>query len=186
MSDRDRESREAFVEAAIPHLRGLLRSAARLLGDAAAAEDAIQETFLRAWKSFHRFERGTNCRAWLYRILFIVLAQRRRSLARQPKVVELETHAGAVAREDAPVPDVFTATQVAAAFERLPQVYRDVVLLADVEELTYREIADALAIPLGTVMSRLNRGRRLLRTELRAIAEAYGLCEVQNCKRMGS
>jgi RNA polymerase sigma-70 factor (ECF subfamily) len=186
MRDRDREAREAFVELAMPHLRGLLRFASRLLGDAAAAEDVVQDTFLRAWKSFDRFERGTNCRAWLYRILFVVLAQRRRTLFRQPVVVDFEFAPGAVTGVDTPQADVFTAAHLSAAVDKLPHFYRDVVLMADVEELSYREIAHALSIPIGTVMSRLSRGRAMLRSELRAVAEAYGLGRVESCRRSQS
>jgi RNA polymerase sigma-70 factor, ECF subfamily len=165
----ERDRRERFIEDAIPHLRGLLRSATRLARSRDTAEDAVQETFLRAWKSFDRFQPGTNCRAWLYRIMFVVLAQYRRAQSVQPILVDFDPALEQAA--DQPMPDVFTRDQVAAAFDKLPSPFREAVLLADVEELSYREIAEALDIPMGTVMSRLSRGRRLLRGHLRLLVD---------------
>jgi RNA polymerase sigma-70 factor (ECF subfamily) len=146
-----------------------------VVGNRAVAEDLVQETFLQAWKSFHRFEEGTNCRAWLYKILFFVVSQHRRKGRRELAVVTLEQVPDEVLSFDPPTPDVLTRRQLLAAFELLPEPYRVVVLLADVEELSYREIASVLDVPVGTVMSRLSRARKMLRRELVAQAEAMGL-----------
>jgi RNA polymerase sigma-70 factor (ECF subfamily) len=158
--------RDEFDRAALVHVPELLRVAARLCGDAAAGEDLVQETYLQAWRSFHRFEAGTNCRAWLYKILLFTYSAQRRKRARQPFLVDIDTANDAALLVEPPTPDMLTAEAVRAAFDRLPDLFRTLVLLVDVEGLTYREAADALNVPIGTVMSRLSRGRRLLRLEL--------------------
>jgi len=150
----------------------LFRVAFRLLRDRARAEDLVQETYLQAWRSFHRFELGTNLRAWLYKILFNVYysSQRKERLRLVPAE---ETLAETIAY-DPPTPQRLTDEDVLAALERLPRDFQIPLLLADVEELSYREIADVMEIPLGTVMSRLHRGRKLLRTELANYARNAG------------
>jgi RNA polymerase sigma-70 factor (ECF subfamily) len=158
--------REEFDRVALGHVPELLRVATRLCGDAAAGEDLVQETYLQAWRSFHRFEAGTNCRAWLYKILLFTYSAQRRKRARQPFLVDIDTAADAALLVESPTPDMLTAEAVRAAFERLPDPFRTLVLLVDVEGLTYREAADALTVPIGTVMSRLSRGRRMLRLGL--------------------
>lgn len=166
--------REEFDRSALAHVAELLRVAARLCGSADAAEDLVQETYLQAWRSFHRFETGTNCRAWLYKILLFTYSAQRRKRARQPFLVELDAAGEPALLIDAPTPDTLTAEAVRAAFERLAEPFRTLVLLVDVEGLTYREAADVLNVPIGTVMSRLSRGRRLLRLELARHAPAAG------------
>lgn len=157
-----------FESAALPHINDLFRTARRVIGSQAEAEDVVQETFLQAWKSFHRFEPGTNCRAWLFKILFHVVSHHRRKLFKLPVAdVAEETLAETVVY--APTPNQHLADEeILAAFDKLPQLYRAVVILADVQEFSYKEIASALDIPLGTVMSRLNRGRKILRQALSA------------------
>jgi RNA polymerase sigma-70 factor (ECF subfamily) len=150
----------------------LFRVAFRLLRDRARAEDLVQETYLQAWRSFHRFELGTNLRAWLYKILFNVYYSGQRKERLQLVPAE-ETLAETIAY-DPPTPQRVTDEEVLAALERLPRDFQIPLLLADVEELSYREIADVLEIPLGTVMSRLHRGRKLLRTELAKYARNAG------------
>jgi RNA polymerase sigma-70 factor (ECF subfamily) len=158
--------REEFDRAALVHVPELLRVATRLCGDAAAGEDLVQEACLQAWRSFHRFESGTNCRAWLYKILLFTYSAQRRKRARQPFLVDIDTATDAALVVEPPTPDMLTAEAVRGAFDRLPDLFRTLVLLVDVEGLTYREAADALNVPIGTVMSRLSRGRRMLRLEL--------------------
>jgi RNA polymerase sigma-70 factor (ECF subfamily) len=158
--------REEFDRAALVHVPELLRVASRLCGSAEGGEDLVQETYLQAWRSFHRFETGTNCRAWLYKIMLFTYSAQKRKRARQPFVVDLDAAGETALSVDALTPDTLTADAVRAAFERLPENFRTPVLLVDVEGLTYREAADALNVPIGTVMSRLSRGRGLLRLEL--------------------
>ena len=162
--------REEFDRAALAHVPELLRVATRLCGNATAGEDLVQETYLQAWRSFHRFEAGTNCRAWLYKILLFTYSAQRRKVARQPFLVDIDTATDAALLVEPPTPDMLTREAVRAAFDRLPDPFRTLVLLVDVEGLTYREAAEALNVPIGTVMSRLSRGRRMLRTELAAHA----------------
>jgi RNA polymerase sigma-70 factor, ECF subfamily len=167
--------REEFDRSALMYLPELVRVASRLCGSRDAADDLVQETYLQAWRSFHRFEPGTNCRAWLYKILLFSHARQQRRQTRRPIMVALDAAAEAAFTADAPTPDTLTTSSVKAAFESLPQVYRVAVMLVDVEEFSYREAAEALDVPLGTVMSRLNRGRRLLRVELAKQAAAFGI-----------
>lgn len=158
--------REEFDRAALVHVPELLRVASRLCGSAESGEDLLQETYLQAWRSFHRFETGTNCRAWLYKILLFTYSAQKRKRARQPFLVDLDAAGDTALSVDAPTPDALTAEAVRAAFDRLPENFRTSILLVDIEGLTYREAAQALNVPVGTVMSRLSRGRGLLRLEL--------------------
>ena len=161
-----RSRREEFDRAALVHVPELLRVASRLCGSADAGEDLLQDTYLQAWRSFHRFETGTNCRAWLYKILLFTYSAQNRKRARQPFLVDIDAAGEAALSVDAATPDTLTADAVRAAFQRLPDHFRTPILLVDVEGLTYREAAEALNIPMGTVMSRLSRGRGLLRLDL--------------------
>ncbi|MFY9610879.1 MAG: sigma-70 family RNA polymerase sigma factor [Blastocatellia bacterium] len=167
-----------FESAAMPHIDALYRTAARVVGDRTEAEDLVQESYLQAWKSFHRFEPGTNCRAWLFKILFHVIQHHRRKWysSRGNETDELLEQTVAY---DPPVSQHLKDEDVLAAFEKIPQHYRDVVLLADVESFSYKEVAEALSVPVGTVMSRLSRGRKLLRSELARFAEGYGINKMQ-------
>ncbi len=167
---------EDFEAEAMPHLKGLYRTAFLLLRDRHEAEDLIQDTYLEAWKSFHRFELGTNCRAWLFKIMFHRLHHLRRSLAKSSRVILMDSFdpQDEVAAEP-PVPQEICDEDVLNALSKVAVEFREVVLLADVEEFSYKEIAETLKIPLGTVMSRLSRGRKLLRQELAEVARAYGI-----------
>jgi RNA polymerase sigma-70 factor (ECF subfamily) len=159
------EVEASFQELALPHMKDLFRAGVSMLGNRTEAEDAVQETYLQAWKSFHRFEPGTNCRAWLFKILFHVVAHYRRKwfsrvrFYEDPQVLE-DTPA------KASVPEDISDKEILSAFQKLPQQYAEVVMLADVQEFSYKEIQETLGIPIGTVMSRLSRGRQLLRTQL--------------------
>jgi RNA polymerase sigma-70 factor (ECF subfamily) len=160
------QSAAEFQEAAWPYLGAVYRFAWRLSRDASVAEDLTQETFLQAWRSFRRFERGTNCRAWLFGILGFVWSHERRRRGREPVVYDDAIVEAASPCSEPPIPDHLTDADVLAALDCLPRVLRETILLTDVEGFTYREASNLLGIPLGTVMSRLNRGRRLLRAEL--------------------
>jgi RNA polymerase sigma-70 factor (ECF subfamily) len=164
-----------FEKAALPHLNELYRTAARLLGDGATAEDVVQETYLQAWKSFARFEPGTNCRAWLFKILVNTIHHYRRGWFNLHRVKESEEILEHTAAGAAPVPERIAQREVLRALGRLPADYRAAVLLADVEEFSYKEIAGLLNVPIGTVMSRLSRGRKLLREQLSELARSYGI-----------
>jgi RNA polymerase sigma-70 factor (ECF subfamily) len=165
---------DEFERAALPHLKEIYRAAARLLGDSARAEDVVQETYLQAWKSFDHFEPGTNCRAWLFKIMVNTIHHHRRKWFNLRLVKESEdVLEQAVAA--APVPGRITEDAVLRALGGLPEDYRAAVLLADVEGFSYKEIAGVLNVPIGTVMSRLSRGRKLLREQLGDLARSYGI-----------
>jgi RNA polymerase sigma-70 factor (ECF subfamily) len=163
---------ESFESQALEYADQLFRVALRVCRDRARAEDLVQETYLQAWRSFHRFEPGTNLRAWLYKIMFNVHYSGQRKARLQLLPAE-ETIAETIAY-DPPTPQHLTDEDVLTALERVPRDFQIPMLLADVEELSYREIADALDVPIGTVMSRLHRGRKLLRMELAGYARMAG------------
>ena len=171
-----KDKSEDFEKAAMPHIDELFRSAARVIGNRTEAQDVVQETYLQAWKSFHRFEPGTNCRAWLFKILFNVIQHHRRKVYNSKTSFNSEMLKESAPYE-APVPQRLSDEDVLGAFAKLPVKYREVVLLADVEEFAYKEIAETLGIPVGTVMSRLSRGRKLLREELTEFAAGYGIMQ---------
>lgn len=165
----------SFENEALPHHADLYRLAKWLLRDRDQAEDLVQETFVAALGSFHRFESGTNCRAWLVKIMYHTLSKRRRSDGRLRIVSDTEEQIAETVAFEPPTPQNVTEEEVLEALERLPQRFQEIVILSDVEDMTYQEIAEALSIPTGTVMSRLHRGRRLLRGELAAYAHSLGI-----------
>ena len=163
-------SLEGFEAEALPHFDDLYRTAVRVIGDPETAEDLVQETYLEAWKSFRRFEPGTKCRAWLFKILFHVVHHHRRKWFRFKFTGEDESMLEQTLVYEPPIPEHITDEDMLAALDKVPQNYRDVLLLADVQEFSYKEVAETLNIPVGTVMSRLSRGRAVLRTQLNATA----------------
>ena len=158
------ERDQRFENEAIPHLRALYGTAYRMTRNAHDAEDLVQETYLRAYRGFDGYEPGTNIRAWLHTILSRVRADYFRRVGRSPQTVELLGEGPSV-----PPPQDALATgreDVERALADLPEVFRTAVVLRDVQELSYDEIARALDVPIGTVMSRIHRGRALLRAAL--------------------
>jgi RNA polymerase sigma-70 factor (ECF subfamily) len=167
---------EARFEAeAMPHLNDIFRTALRVTGDRGAAEDVIQDVYLQAWRSFDRFEEGTNCRAWLYKILFHCVSHQRRKWFRFPQLKETEEFLEANLTQPASVPQHLTDEEILLALDGIAQEFRSVVVLVDVEEFAYKEVAEILSIPIGTVMSRLSRGRAMLRKRLSGVARSYGI-----------
>jgi len=175
---------EVFESEAYGYLNELYRTAVRLTRNQTDAEDIVQETYMQAWKSFEQFEIGTNCRAWLYKILFNKFDHFRRKKATQAKYFqEADEFVFDNASFDAPVSEHLTDRQIINALDKLPEHYRSVVLLADVQEFDYREIAEILEIPIGTVMSRLNRARVQLRRSLARVAADYGITKPSTTKQ---
>jgi len=166
---------ERFELEAMPHLNDLFRTATRLLGERSQAEDAVQEVYFQAWKSFDRFEPGTNCRAWLFKILFHCVHHQRRKWLRFPLLKETEEFIEANLTYTPPIPEHLTDSDILSALDQIPADFRAVVLLVDVEEFAYKEVAEILSVPIGTVMSRLSRGRKLLREKLVDVAHSYGI-----------
>jgi len=181
-----REQAIRFESDALPFINQLYSAALKMTRNPADAEDLVQETYAKAFSSFHQFQEGTNLKAWLYRILantYINLyrqAQRRPQIANEAEILDWQL-AQAESHASSPTPSAemeamsrITDSNVVAAMRALKEEYRYVVYLADVEGFSYKEIASILDIPIGTVMSRLSRGRELLRRNLR---EAFGMAE---------
>jgi RNA polymerase sigma-70 factor (ECF subfamily) len=156
----------SFEAEALPHVDRLFRVAMWFERNRAEAEDIVQETMMRALESFHRFQPGTNCRAWLMKILQHVMSNRRRAKRRSRLISDPDDRIGLSTPFVPSVAQQLTDEDILGALRRLPESFQQVILLCDVEELTYKEIAAVLALPIGTVMSRLHRGRTLLRAEL--------------------
>jgi RNA polymerase sigma-70 factor (ECF subfamily) len=183
--------RASFADDALPHMRSLYSTALRLSGNPADAEDLVQETYLRAYRSYGTFSAGTNLRAWLFRILTNAHINRYRARSRRPEETELDdvedlylyrriAHVRGLGRSaEDELLELFTETEVLAAVDALPEGYRLAVLLADVEGFSYKEIAEILDIPIGTVMSRLHRGRKRLQQSLYDFAVARGLTSAE-------
>ncbi len=165
-----------FEEETLPHRGVLFQSAYSLLGSLAEAEDAVQETYLQAWKSFAHFEPGTNCRAWLLSILFNKVRHLRRKWTFRMKLSDdPSAFERTVFSLDEVVSEELTDPEILAAFRKLPLNFAKVVLLADVEEFSYKEISNSVGCPIGTVMSRISRGRELLRESLGKVAKERGI-----------
>ena len=183
--DRDR----LFAEQAIPLIDQLFGAALGMTRNRADAEDLVQETFMKAYTKFHQYQQGTNIKAWLYRILTNTYITHYRKAQRSPKrsggeeVEDWQLAAAASHDEkglvsaEAEALDNIPSSQLRTALESLSEDQRVVVLLSDVEGFAYKEIADMLDIPIGTVMSRLHRGRKNLREGLSALAAEYGIGE---------
>jgi RNA polymerase sigma-70 factor (ECF subfamily) len=178
-----------FAEQATPYLDQLYAAAMRMTRNPADAEDLVQETFIRAYRGFGGFQDGTNLRAWLYRILTNTLINTYRAAQRRPEQSELDDveelylyrrigglEAASLGRSaEDELMDLFTDTQVKDAIDALPEQFRLAVLLADVDGFSYKEIAEILDVPIGTVMSRLHRGRKSLQKSLHSFALERGV-----------
>ncbi len=180
-----------FAEAAMPFMGQLFSTALRMTRNRADAEDLVQETYLKGYKGYHGFTEGTNLRAWLFRILTNTYINSYRKKQRRPDesdledVEELYLYRRLGGRETAQLGrsaedelmEHLTEAEVRDAIEALPEQYRLAVLLADVEGFAYKEIAEILDIPIGTVMSRLHRGRKNLQKQLYEFGLRRGLVE---------
>lgn len=170
----DPETKRArFEAAALPFTGRLYSTARRLTGSADDAADLVQDTFLRAYRTFENFRPGTNCRAWLFTILYSIFLNER--TRRRPTLLSVEQLDTVAAADMEPAPgDSAWSLEVERALTRLPTAFRAAVLLVDVEELSYEEAAAAAGCVVGTLRSRLFRGRRLLATMLRDHAREVG------------
>ena len=170
-SQKDR-SLGGFEELAMPLFDSLYNLARWLAQNQSEAEDLVQETYLKAWRSFASFQPDTNFRAWIFRILRNTFLGSRSKLERR-MTTAMESEEDLPATSATPESLLIGRSDVDAvqrAIEQLPVMYREVILLCDVEEASYREIAEILSIPMGTVMSRLARARKLVRESLRTPA----------------
>ncbi|HET9090769.1 MAG TPA: sigma-70 family RNA polymerase sigma factor [Acidimicrobiales bacterium] len=183
-----------FAEDTEQYMGSLYSAALRMTRNRADAEDLVQETYLKAYRAYGSFKAGTNLKAWLYRILTNTFINAYRSKRRHPDETELEevedfylyrrlggleaAAAGRSAEDE--VLESFTDEDVKQAIESLPENFRITVLLSDVEGFSYKEIAEITGVPIGTVMSRLHRGRRALQKALHEFGKEHGLVTAQS------
>jgi RNA polymerase sigma-70 factor (ECF subfamily) len=175
---RKAEKRANFEEVAWVHMDAMFNLAMKMTRNRAEAEDLVQETYLRAYRFFDQYEAGTNCKAWLFRILRNNFINRYRQKKRKPETVDLSRVEYALDNSAEPglppgwgdpeksLDNRIVREQIQKALDQLPPDYRMVVVLSAMEGLTYREVASVMDTPIGTVMSRLHRARKLLQTHL--------------------
>jgi RNA polymerase sigma-70 factor (ECF subfamily) len=184
-------AQDQFVTDAMQHAPQLFSTALRMTRNRSDAEDLVHETFVKAWRSFHTFQTGTNLRAWLFRIMTNTYINKYNAQQRRPSETELDEveelflykRLGSIdqsklssSAEDQMF-ELFTDDEVKNALEELPEAFLLPVLMSDVEGFSYKEIAEILEIPLGTVMSRLHRGRKLMQKMLYQYAVDRGLID---------
>jgi len=179
-----------FEQEVLPHVHSLFGAALRLTRSATDAEDLVQETYLKAFRAFDQFEMGTNCKAWLFRILTNTFINKYRRKVKEREILEGEAKAPTVfaaidvggkntsLSPEGVLVDRFLSDEVLNALEKVPIDFRIVVILSDVNSFSYKEIADIVQIPIGTVMSRLFRGRRLLQEQLYDYAIKEGVIKL--------
>lgn len=169
-----------FEQQAIPHLDALYSTAVRLTRRESDAEDLVQETYIKAFRYFHKFEQGTHLRAWLYKIMVNTFINQYRKQQKNREMIE-DWDWDQIAEQDEKLDDneknildQFVSEQVQTAIQKVPEDFRTVLVLSDLEDMSYKDIADIVGCPIGTVMSRLHRGRRILRKYLRNYAVEHG------------
>ena len=192
LASQPNETRRLFERDARPYLDTLYATALRLTRSPADAEDLVQDTLVRAYRFYDRFEPGTNFKAWLLRIQKNTFVNRYRRSVRERQVFDGAMAApvgeGVMSRATmraltSPEDDAqrkLVAQEITRAFDDLSEEARTMVLLADVEELSYREIAEVVGCPIGTVMSRLHRARKVLQQSLQQHAEQLGIIESED------
>lgn len=184
MTPTQSPNHQRFQEEMVPHMDLLYNYALYLTSDKEEANDLLQETFLKAYRFFEKFEHGTNAKAWLYRIMRNTHINEYRRVKRQPNLVEYDEQVSSYQMvpgeisdrrdlSEVDVKDIF-GDEIAGAIGTLPEKFKSVIVLRDIEELPYEEIAESLDIPIGTVRSRLHRARAILFDRLKRYATSRG------------
>lgn len=191
LPDADNEELDAFHREALPHLDALYGTALKLTKDEQDAEDLVQETILKAFRYFDKYENGTNCKAWLFKIMHNTFINRYRKSQKRKEYLVDDDYRPLQERAEAPEQHPFVdeidgeeemyhklfGDEVSRALSQVPVDFRMVVLLADLQDFAYKEIAEIMDCPIGTVMSRLYRGRRMLREQLAQYATEEGVVD---------
>lgn len=184
MTEQEKSLYQRFEAEAIPHMDALYNFALKMTGDTDNADDLVQETYLKAFRFFDKFESGTNCKAWLFRIMRNTFINAYRKNSKEPDKLDYEeveayyenvkassTDSSHLEKE---MFDNLLDDDVSEAIASLPEDFRTVIILCDIEGFSYEEIADFVDVPVGTVRSRLHRGRKMLFTKLYDYAENKG------------
>ena len=175
---------EEFEREAVPHMDALYNFAIKMTGDSDDASDLLQETYLKAFRFWDKFEKGTNCKAWLFRIMKNTYINTYRKNTKEPDKVDYEEienfyenikpSSTDSAHLEKDIYDNLLDDELSSAISSLPEDFRTVIILCDIEGYTYDEIADFVDVPVGTVRSRLHRARKMLFTKLHSYASAKG------------
>lgn len=187
LTNQEIQKQEDFEEEIVPHLDAMYNFALRLTSDPSDAEDLVQDTIVKAFRFFSSYEKGTNAKAWLFRILKNSYINNYRKQSKQPNQVdydEVSEFYETIRADRTDTSDLedkmfreLVDDDISQALDELPEDFRTVVLLCDVEGFTYEEIANMLDVPIGTIRSRLHRGRNLLKAQLKEYAEKRGYKE---------
>jgi len=185
-----------FQEEAVPHMDTLYNFAIRMTGDPDEADDLVQETMLKAFRFFDKFEKGTNCKAWLFRILKNTYINEYRKISKEPNKVDYddiqnfyENIKASDVKSQHYEEDAFSRLlddDISSAITQLPEDFRTVIILSDIEGFTYEEIADFIDCPIGTVRSRLHRARKMLYAKLYDYAKSKGFVIEDKLKKTKS
>lgn len=182
--ENQRQLYEDFEREAVPHMDALYNFALKMTGDSDEADDLVQETYLKAFRFFDKFEKGTNCKAWLFRIMKNTYINKYRKESKEPDKVDYEEvenfyenvkpSSTDSAHLEKDIYDNLLDDELSEAINSLPEDFKTVVILCDIEGFTYEEIADFIDIPIGTIRSRLHRARKMLFTKLQKYAIERG------------
>lgn len=182
--EKQRQLYEDFEREAVPHMDALFNFALKMTGDSDEADDLVQETYLKAFRFFDKFEKGTNCKAWLFRIMKNTYINKYRKETKEPDKVDYEEvenfyenvkpSSTDSAHLEKDIYDNLLDDELSEAINSLPDDFKTVVILCDIEGFTYEEIADFIDVPVGTVRSRLHRARKMLFTKLQKYASERG------------
>lgn len=173
------QKKREFEELSLQYMNPLYNAALRMTRDGSEAQDLVQDTYLRAYRFYSKFEKGTNFRAWIFKILKNIYINKYRKQQKAPQMVEISNVelVGDLAADVTPENEFFNNLlddDIKEAMDLLPEEFRDAIILSDLEGFSYKEISEILDRPIGTVMSRLHRGRKLLKNSLREYARRRG------------